>query len=206
MALARPYLMFLGDAPDQLAAKTAHGVVHWRRHWCVGQHSLDGCKASLGLPEMDPAEAAAAGARTLVVGVANRGGVIAESWVETLGRALECGLDVASGLHQRLADVPALRRAAADGGRALVDARHPGRDFALGNGARRAGKRLLTVGTDVSCGKMFTSLAIERELRVRGVDADFRATGQTGIFIAGEGVSVDAVVSDFVSAETPPRT
>ena len=61
------------------------------------------------------------------------------------------------------------------------------------------GKRLLTVGTDVSVGKMFTSLAIEREMLARGMKADFRATGQTGIFIARDGVSVDAVVSDFVS-------
>jgi uncharacterized NAD-dependent epimerase/dehydratase family protein len=64
---------------------------------------------------------------------------------------------------------------------------------------KRAGKRLLTVGTDCSIGKMFTALALEKEMLARGLKADFRATGQTGIFIAGDGVSIDAVVSDFVS-------
>ncbi len=199
MALKRPYLLFLGDAPDDLAVKTARGVAEWRADWCVGQLRLDGCKTSLDLPEMTVDEAVAAGAKTLVVGVANRGGVMAESWLETLGRALDAGLDVASGLHQRLGDVPALRRAAEANGRALVDARHPTREFSIGNGVKRAGRRLLTVGTDISCGKMYTALAIEREMHRRGIKADFRATGQTGIFIAGDGVSVDAVVSDFVS-------
>tara|TARA_B000000609_G_scaffold135830_1_gene111629 strand:- start:132 stop:749 length:618 start_codon:yes stop_codon:yes gene_type:complete len=72
-------------------------------------------------------------------------------------------------------------------------------EFDVGNGLNRSGKRLLTVGTDVSVGKMFTALAIEQEMKKRGFDADFRATGQTGIFIAGSGVSIDAVVADFIS-------
>ena len=75
----------------------------------------------------------------------------------------------------------------------------PTRDFAVGTGKKRPGKRLLTVGTDCSIGKMYTALALEKEMRARGLKADFRATGQTGIFIAGDGVSIDAVVSDFVS-------
>ena len=76
-------------------------------------------------------------------------------------------------------------------GRQLFDVRHPTREFQVANGDKRAGKRLLTVGTDCSVGKMYTSLAIDAELKMRGVSADFRATGQTGIFIAGDGVSVD---------------
>ena len=200
MAMLRtPYLLFLGDAPDALAAKTAAGVAHWRPEWCVGQLRLPGCKADLGLPEMSVEDAAGAGARTLVVGVANRGGVINENWIPVLGRALERGLDLASGLHVRLAEVPALKEAAARLGRSIADVRHPARDFEVASGKRRSGKRLLTVGTDCSIGKMFTALALEREMRRRGMKADFRATGQTGILIAGEGVSIDAVVSDFVS-------
>ena len=78
MAIAHPYLMFLGDAPDQLAAKTAAGVAHWRPDWCVGQLRLPGCNADLGLPEMTIEEAAEAGVKTVVAGVANRGGVISE--------------------------------------------------------------------------------------------------------------------------------
>jgi len=199
MSIARPYLMFLGDAADQLAAKTAQGVKDWRTEWCVGQLRLAGCNADLKLPDMTVEEAAAAGVKTVIVGVANRGGVIGESWIGVLKRALELGLDLASGLHQRLSEVPALVEAAKKHGRQLVDVRHPARDFAVGNGRKRTGKRMLTVGTDCSIGKMYTALALEKEMRARGLKADFRATGQTGIFIAGDGVSIDAVVSDFVS-------
>jgi uncharacterized NAD-dependent epimerase/dehydratase family protein len=106
---------------------------------------------------------------------------------------------LAAGLHHRLADVPRLSRLAEARGRRLFDVRHPTRTFEVGNGRKRPGKRLLTVGTDCSIGKMYTSLAIEREMRERGMKADFRATGQTGILITGEGVSVDAVVADFIS-------
>ena len=200
MAMLRtPYLLFLGDAPDALAAKTAAGVAHWRPEWCLGQLRLPGCKADLGLPEMSVEDAAGAGAKTLVVGVANRGGVINENWIPVLGRALERGLDLASGLHVRLAAVPVLKATAERLNRTIADVRHPSRDFEVASGKHRSGKRLLTVGTDCSIGKMFTALALEREMRRRGMKADFRATGQTGILIAGEGVSIDAVVSDFVS-------
>jgi uncharacterized NAD-dependent epimerase/dehydratase family protein len=199
VSLATPYLLFLGDAHDQLAAKTAGGIAYWRPEWCVGQLRLPGCKADLSLPDLSIEQGIEKGARTLVVGVANRGGVIANSWMPTLLGALEAGMDIASGLHNRLSDVPPLRDAAQRFGRHLSDVRHPTRDFDVGNGKKRSGKRLLTVGTDCSLGKMYTSLAIEREMRRRGMNADFRATGQTGIFIAGDGVSVDAVVSDFVS-------
>lgn len=191
--------MFLGAAPDQLAAKTAQGIVDWRPDWCLGQMRLPGCKADLRLPEMTIEQASGAGARTVIVGVANRGGVMDRAWVSPLVEALERGMDLASGLHKRLSDIPELRDTAAQHGRQLADVRHPTRDFAVGSGARRAGKRLLTVGTDCSIGKMYTALAIEKEMKRRGLKADFRATGQTGIFIAGDGVSIDAVVSDFVS-------
>jgi uncharacterized NAD-dependent epimerase/dehydratase family protein len=199
VSLATPYLLFLGDAHDQLAAKTAGGIAYWRPEWCVGQLRLPGCKADLGLPNLSIAEGVKKGAKTLVVGVANRGGVIGDAWIATLLAAMEAGMDLASGLHSRLSDVPALRAAAEKHGRRLSDVRHPTREFDVGNGKKRTGKRLLTVGTDCSLGKMYTSLAIEREMRRRGTKADFRATGQTGIFIAGDGISVDAVVSDFVS-------
>jgi uncharacterized NAD-dependent epimerase/dehydratase family protein len=195
----KPYLLFLGDVPDQLAAKTAQGVVHWRPDASIGQLRLSGCKADLGLPEMSIAEASTAGARTFLVGVANSGGVLPEHWVTTIVEAIEAGMDVASGLHMRLADVPEVRAAAERQGRRLFDVRHPTRSFATGKGTRRPGKRILAVGTDCSCGKMYTTLALEKEMRARGMKADFRATGQTGILIAGEGVSIDAVVADFIS-------
>ena len=199
MKLRTPYLLFLGAAPDPLAAKTAAGVAHWRPEWCLGQLRLPGCRADLGLPDLTLDEAAAKGAKTMIVGVANRGGIIGEDWVPLLVRALELGMDLASGLHQRLADLPVLRHAAERHRRVLADVRHPSRGFEVANGKPRSGKRLLTVGTDCSIGKMYTALALEREMRGRGMNADFRATGQTGILIAGEGVSVDAVVADFIS-------
>ena len=199
MTLRTPYLMFIGDAPDQLAAKTAAGVAFWRPEACLGQLRLPGCKADLSLPDMTIDEAAKAGVKTVIVGTTNRGGVLGEGWETLLVRALELGMDLASGLHHRLADIPALRDTAARCGRQIADVRHPTREFTIGNGVKRPGKRLLTVGTDCSIGKMFTALAIEKEMRGRGIKADFRATGQTGILIAGDGVSIDAVVSDFVS-------
>jgi uncharacterized NAD-dependent epimerase/dehydratase family protein len=202
MNIKHPYLMFLGDAADQLAAKTAHGIVHWRHDWCLGQMRLPGCNADLGLPEMTIAEAAAAGVKTLVLGVANRGGVIGESWMAPIIEALEAGMDIASGLHVKISDLPEIQAAAAANGRQLFDVRHSDQTFDVGTGARRAGKRMLAVGTDCSVGKMYTALAVEQELRQRGAKCDFRATGQTGIFIAGSGVSVDAVVSDFISGAT----
>lgn len=199
MALRTPYLMFIGDATDQLAAKTAQGVVHWRPEWCVGQLRLDGCNADLGIPDMTLEEAAAAGVKTLIVGVANRGGVISDAWTGTLARAIELGMDIASGLHHKLGDMPAVREAAATHGRALHDVRHPTRDYPIATGKPRSGNRLLTVGTDCSLGKMYTALALWKEMLGRGMKADFRATGQTGIFITGDGISVDAVIADFIS-------
>jgi len=202
MALRTPYLMFLGDAPDQLAAKTAQGVVDWRPDICIGQLGLDGCNADLGLPHMSLAAAAEAGAKTLIVGVANRGGLISDTWTKVLVEAIELGFDIASGLHSRLGDVPDIAAAAERHGRSLTDARHPTRSFAVANGVKRPGMRLLPVGTDCSVGKMYTALAMAREMQARGMKATFRATGQTGIFIAGDGVSVDAVVADFISGAT----
>ncbi len=194
-----PYLLFAGDAKDALAAKTGQGIVDWRPDRCLGQLRLAGCRADHGLPDLTVAEGAARGAKTLVIGTVGPGGVLPETWVPVLVDAVECGMDVASGLHTRLGSFPDLRAVAERHGRRLVDVRVPARDFPTGSGRRRPGKRLLTVGTDCAVGKKYTALALERALRERGVDADFRATGQTGILIAGEGVAVDAVPADFIS-------
>jgi uncharacterized NAD-dependent epimerase/dehydratase family protein len=199
MPIATPYLLFLGDVPDALAAKTAQGVVDWRRDWCVGQLRLPGCRADTGLPDMTIPDARSAGARTLVVGAVNAGGVLPEHWVATIVEAIEAGMEVASGLHVRLGSVPAIREAAARRGATLHDVRHADRAFATGKGTRRPGKRLLTVGTDCSVGKKYAALALEREMTRRGYDAEFCATGQTGVLIAGRGVAIDAVVADFIS-------
>jgi uncharacterized NAD-dependent epimerase/dehydratase family protein len=194
-----PYLLYIAQATDSISAKTARGIAVWRPELALGQFRSPGSPVDLGLPDMTIAQAAQAGARTMVLGVANAGGVMAASTVADVIVALEAGLDIASGLHQRLKDQPDIARRAAELGRTLWDVRDPPTDMKVGNGTPRAGKRLLTVGTDCSVGKMYTSLAIERALRGRGVTADFRATGQTGILIAGSGVPIDAVVADFIS-------
>ncbi len=194
-----PYLLFLGDAPDQLAAKVAQGIKDWRPENAVGQFRMEGCGADLGLKDMDLAEAKAAGARTLVIGVANRGGVISKEWKRVLVAALEEGFDLASGLHNLLRDEPDLVAVAEACGQALHDVRVPEVDYPIANGVRRRGKRLLAVGTDCSVGKMYTALAMDAEMRRRGMKSTFRATGQTGILITGDGVPLDAVVADFMA-------
>lgn len=199
MQIAHPYLLFIGDVPDALAAKTAQGIVDWRPDWCLGQLRYAGCKADLGIKDLGIAEARAAGARTLIVGAANAGGILPEHWVATVVEALDAGMDVASGLHVRLGSVPAIAEAAARNGRQLFDVRHSTQRFDTGKGTKRSGMRLLTVGTDCSVGKKYTTLALEKAMRARGFDADFRATGQTGVFISGRGVAIDAVVADFIS-------
>jgi uncharacterized NAD-dependent epimerase/dehydratase family protein len=194
-----PYLLFLGDAPDQLAAKVAQGIRDWRPDNAVGQFRMEGCKASVGLPDMDLAEAKAAGAKTLVIGVANRGGVISQAWKKVLIAALEEGFDLASGLHNLLRDEEDLAAVARATGRALHDVRVPDVKYPIANGVPRKGKRCLAVGTDCSVGKMYTSLAMDLEMKKRGLNSSFRATGQTGILITGNGVPLDAVVADFMA-------
>jgi uncharacterized NAD-dependent epimerase/dehydratase family protein len=194
-----PYLLFLGDAPDRLAAKVAQGIRDWRPGVALGQYRMEGCKADMGLPDMTLAEARAAGVKTMVIGVANRGGVIAESWLKVLVDALAEGMDLASGLHNLLRDEPVLVEAARRFGRKLHDVRVPSVKYPIANGLKRRGKRLLAVGTDCSAGKMYTTLAMAREMQKRGMKATFRATGQTGILIEGDGVPLDAVIADFMA-------
>jgi uncharacterized NAD-dependent epimerase/dehydratase family protein len=199
MDVAKPYLLFLGDVPDQLAAKTAQGVVDWRPEWCLGQLRLPGCKADCEIPDMTIAQGLEAGARTMVVGVVNPGGVLPEHWVSVIVEALDAGLDVATGLHKRLGSVPEIAEAAARNGRKLHDLRFSDVAFQTGKGSRRPGLRLITVGTDCAVGKKYTALALEKEMLARGLNAEFRATGQTGVLIAGRGVAIDAVVADFIA-------
>lgn len=194
-----PYLMYLGDVADQLGAKTAKGIVDWRPEWCMGQVRLDGCNADLGIEDISIETAAKNGATTMVIGIVNSGGFLPKHWIADIILAMEVGMDIASGLHIRLSSIPEIKEAAAKLGKKLFDVRHPTQDLPTGKGTPRGGKRLLAVGTDCSVGKMYTTLAVEKEMKKRGMNADFRATGQTGIFIAGEGISIDAVVADFIS-------
>ena len=194
-----PFLLYLGHSADPLGIKTSRGVAMFRREDCVGEFRHDDCPLTLDLPRMSMAEGVAAGARTLILGIAGAGGKLGADLVDDAAAALEAGLNVASGLHQRLRDEPRLAALASERGLKLFDVRDPPPGLTVGKGYPRPGNRLLTVGTDCSVGKMVTTIALTRGLRERGVAADFRATGQTGILIAGEGVAVDAVVADFIS-------
>ena len=196
--LEPPYLLFLGDAEGDTYAKPGFGVVPWRPELCVGQLRT-GSEVDLGLPEMTAAEAVAAGARSLIVGVASVGGSFPDLWLSSLVEAVRQGLHIVAGMHTSLHDLPGLSAAADEAGVRLVDVRKPPPNLPVGTGVDRSGLRLLTVGTDCAVGKKYTALAIEREMRERGMKATFRATGQTGIMIAGEGIPIDAVVADFIS-------
>ncbi len=199
LEIRTPYLVFLGGTTSATDAKTGFGLVHWRPETCIGQLRYPGCPVDLGLPEMLPAEAKAAGAASLVVGVAPSGGALQSAWLATFVDAMRAGLDIVSGMHTRLGAHESLVRVARDTGRRLVDVRQPPDGIPVGTGRRRPGRRVLTVGTDCAVGKKYTSLALHRELAARNVPATFRATGQTGILIAGGGIPMDAVVSDFLS-------
>lgn len=195
----QPYLLFLGDTTEAAYAKTAFGLRDWAPERCVGEFACGEGKLTTGLPYLNPSEAYARGARAMVIGVANAGGVILETWHPALVEALAAGLDIVSGMHVPLERSPELRDAARRYGRRLINVRRPPANIPTATGKKRGGLRLLTVGTDCALGKKYTALALARAFRARGVDVDFRATGQTGILIAGGGIPMDAVVSDFES-------
>ncbi len=194
-----PFAVFFGDIAGEIYGKTGLGLVQWRRSECVGQVRLPGCGVDAGVPDLDVAGAVAARARTLIIGSAAVGGGIPGSWVAILADAARAGLDIVAGLHVRLASLPGLAAAAEAGGARLIDVRVPPAGLPVGTGRKRTGRRVLTVGTDCACGKKYTALALAGELKARGVAATFRATGQTGIMIAGSGMPIDAVVADFVT-------
>jgi uncharacterized NAD-dependent epimerase/dehydratase family protein len=198
-ALPAPYLLFLGDIVEPGYAKTAFGLRDWAGDRCLGEHALPAATVTTGLRRMTPAEAAAKGARAMVIGVANPGGLIPPAWMPALLAALDAGLDLIAGMHAQLSTLAPLRELAARRGRRLIDLRVPPTDLPIASGRKRTGRRLLTVGTDCALGKKYTALAITRGLVTRGVDATFRASGQTGIMIAGDGIAIDAVVADFAA-------
>ena len=197
--LRKPYLLFLGDVTLKSDAKTAFGLRDWCPESVLGEWSLPACSVSLGLPRLSPSVAAQQGAGSLVVGVAAVGGALPPHWLPELEAALDAGMDIVSGQHSRLTTFPTLVAAAARSGARLIDVRHSDQAFPSGTGRRRSGRRVLTVGTDCALGKKYTALALTKALQARGAAATFRATGQTGVMIAGEGVAIDAVISDFVA-------
>ncbi|HZW58809.1 MAG TPA: DUF1611 domain-containing protein [Woeseiaceae bacterium] len=199
VSLRAPYLVLIGDVQDPLYAKTGFGIVQWRRDRVLGQLRFAGCKVDMGVPDLSVAEARDAGAKSLVIGVAPVGGVIPDSWWQAIEEAAAAGLDIVCGLHFRLHQFPRLVAAAEQSGARLVDVRVPPAQLPVGTGRRRSGRRVLMVGTDCAVGKKYSALALDDAMRSAGLKSTFRATGQTGIMIAGSGIPIDAVVADFVS-------
>jgi len=202
MQIIAPYLLFIGNATDQLSIKMARGAADWRPELCIGELSTQGCSISTGLPQLTVAQAVAQGAKTFVLGFANSGGVLDRKWLPIILEALAHKMDIVSGLHDKLTQFPELVSKAKQMGCQLLDIRHPSAEFQTGTGEKRSGKRLLTVGTDCSVGKMYTSLSLEKSMKAKQMNVDFRATGQCGILIAGQGVAIDCVVADFISGAT----
>lgn len=199
LQLRSPYLIFVGDESRTTYAKTGKGVADWRRELCAGQLRLNDDAADLGLSDMSVAAAVEEGVGSLIVGTALVGGSIPERWLETLCEAARSGIDIVAGLHTRLHSIAALRDAAAQGGSRLIDIRVPPDNLPVATGKKRTGKRLLTVGTDCALGKKYTALQLEKDMQAQGFAADFRASGQTGIMIAGTGIPIDCVVADFIA-------
>jgi len=199
MTIKAPYLLFLGEENSPLAIKMSRGIAEWRPECCVGEIAGPDCELTLGLNRLSIEEAREAGAKTFILGLANSGGIISESWFPYIIKALENGMDVASGMHQKLSRIPQIREAAHKAGRHLHDVRHFKGELFTGKGHKRPGKRLLTVGTDCSVGKMYTALSIEKEMKKQGYNAEFKATGQSGIMVAGSGICIDAVIADFIA-------
>lgn len=146
------------------------------------------------------AEALALGANTLIPAIAPAGGVLPDDWRAEVVTALQSGMSLVNGLHERMAEAPDFRAALVPDAWVWDVRREP---ESLVNGAGRARelscKRVLTVGTDMAIGKMTASLELHKAAQRRGVASGFVATGQIGICISGAGIALDAVRVDFAS-------
>jgi uncharacterized NAD-dependent epimerase/dehydratase family protein len=193
-----------GFSADAHYGKTMRGVLRYRRGDVVA--ILDSARGpgeeEGGVPVVrSVAESLEQGPNTALVGVATQGGRFPTAWIELLKECIEHGLDIENGLHVFLAEDPNLEELAHRHGVELRDLRRPPRDLSTATGANLAvpAEIVLTVGSDCAIGKMTVSLELDREARERGLKSVFVPTGQTGIAIAGWGISVDAVVADFVA-------
>ena len=188
---------------DPHYGKTGRGVIRYRPQDVVAV--LDSTRAGETLADVpivgSVQEALAFGPTSALVGVATQGGRFPEAWRRLLRDCVAAGLDLESGLHEFLTDDDELVALAAAHGVTLRDLRRPpaALNVPFGENLRHAASVVLTVGSDCAIGKMTVSLELDAEARRRGLRSVFVPTGQTGIAIAGWGISVDAVVADFIA-------
>lgn len=205
--LKPPYLLMVDGAEDlEVATKTASGIIFWRKDLCLGQLKTENTRVRLDLPLLTLEKAVEKGCRSLVVGVANFGGILLPEWTPIFLDAINNGLNIISGLHQRVSDIKNVHEAAIRKGVTIVELRTNKFNATTATGRKREGKRLLTVGSDCGVGKMFTALAIAKNLQCKNIDCTFRATGQTGILISGKGLAFDALKVDYVAAAVEALT
>jgi D-glutamate N-acetyltransferase len=192
-----------GKSGDPHYGKTARGVLRYSPHPTVAV--LDSERAGEtenGIPVVGTVnDALCFNPTTALVGVATQGGRFPPAWHELLRSCVAKGLDVENGLHEFLTDDTKLVALAERHGVELRDLRKPPADLNVptGENLELDARIVLTVGSDCAIGKMTVSLELDREARERGLRSVFVPTGQTGIAIAGWGISVDAVVSDFLA-------
>jgi uncharacterized NAD-dependent epimerase/dehydratase family protein len=196
-----------GFSADPHYGKTAHGVLRYRRDDVVAilDSRRDPGTTEDGVPVVRTVEEAMQfEPTTALVGVATQGGRFPPAWLDLLRQCVDAGLDIENGLHIFLADDPELAELARSRGVELRDLRRPPKDLSTATGENLAvpATIVLTVGSDCAIGKMTVSLELDREARGRGLKSVFVPTGQTGIAIAGWGIAVDAVVSDFIAGAT----
>jgi uncharacterized NAD-dependent epimerase/dehydratase family protein len=204
MSDTRYVILAEGFSGDQHYGKTMWGVLRYRRDDVVA--ILDSTRAAgdaeHGVPVVQSVdEALRLEPNTALVGVATQGGRFPPAWIDLLKQCVAAGLDIENGLHVFLNDDAELREQAARHGAELRDLRRPPADVSTATGENLSvpGTIVLTVGSDCAIGKMTVSLELDLEARRRGVTSVFVPTGQTGIAIAGWGISVDAVVADFIA-------
>jgi D-glutamate N-acetyltransferase len=203
--------LFTGGIFAKANAKTAHGILRYgpREVVCVVDATAAGRIASdvvpyarRGVPVVSSvSEAVKLGSNVLVIGVAPFGGALTPEWRAALLDAISAGLDVEAGLHTVLSEDPELSAAAAAAGVELRDLRAapPGLSVPAGPAERPDARVVHTVGSDCAIGKMSVTLELDAAAQARGLSSAFVATGQTGIAIAGWGIAVDHVISDFIS-------
>ena len=195
---------------DVFTAKTAAGVIRYRHDEVVGvldpEHRGQSLQTLIGIGDGIPivgdlSELDSVNPDMLIIGVATPGGKVPETWRQFLRQAIERRMEIVNGLHTMLGDDPELASLAKERGVRIWDVRRPPEDLDVGM-ARAKGisaKTVLTIGSDCNIGKKLAAIEIAQELQCRDEDAVFVPTGQTGVMIAGRGMAIDRVISDFVS-------